>query len=85
MWLMDFRKLDIRKKEHRKLLIDNLVNSIYLYNDKMVLTFNYKEGSKTITFEEAASAVDAAMAKASGSDLELSGAPKECRQKNLYY
>ena len=77
MWLLKFRELDVSKKEHRKMLIDNLVNSIYLYNDKMVLTFNYKEGSKTITFEEAASAVDAATAKASGSDLESSGAPNQ--------
>lgn len=75
MWLLKFRELDIHTKEHRKMLIDTFVNAIYLYDDKMILTFNYKEGSKTISFEEATAALD--KAAGSGSDLELSGAPTE--------
>ena len=78
MWLLQFRSLDIRKMEHRKALIDNFVNAIYLYNDKMVLTFNYKEGTKTVTFEEssAAASVSSDTTAAPGSDLELCGAPR---------
>jgi len=49
-WLLNFRKLDMTKKEHRKMLIDTFVNSIYLYDDKLLLTFNYKEGTQTIPF-----------------------------------
>lgn len=52
MWLTRFRKLDTSKLEHRKRLIDSFVNAIYLYDDKICFTFNYKDGSKTITFEE---------------------------------
>ena len=48
-WLHRFRKLDVRQKSHRKMLIDTFVNAIFLYDDKMVITFNYKEGTATIT------------------------------------
>ena len=72
-WLHRFRKLDVSKKEHRQMLIDVFVNAIFLYDDKMLITFNYKEGTKTITFGEAKEAADQA---APGSDLDCSGAPK---------
>ena len=51
-WLHRFRKLDVRQQSHRKMLIDTFINAIFLYDDKMVITFNYKEGTKTITFAE---------------------------------
>ena len=50
-WLHRFRKMDTTKLEHRKRMIDSFVNAIYLYDDKVVFTFNYKDGSKTITME----------------------------------
>ena len=52
--------------------IDNLLNAIYLYDDKIVFTFNYKDGSKTITMEEIESS-------ALSSDLTSLGAPKTAR------
>ena len=44
-WLHRFRKLDVRQQSHRKMLIDAFINAIFLYDDKMVITFNYKEGT----------------------------------------
>ena len=44
-WLQRFRKLDVRQKSHRKMLIDTFINAIFLYDDKMVITFNYKDGT----------------------------------------
>lgn len=41
-----FRKLDAEKTEHRKMLIDTFVNAIYLYDDKLLVTFNFKDGTK---------------------------------------
>jgi len=76
MWLEKFRGLDIRKKEHRKLLIDNFVNSILVYNDHIEITFNYKEGCKIIPFEAIQKAASTAMKKAVGSDMESYGGPK---------
>ena len=47
-----FRKIDRTKKEQRQSLIDSFVNAVYLYDDKVILTFNYREGGKTITLKE---------------------------------
>ena len=51
-WLHRFRKLDVRQMSHRKVLIETFINAIYLFDDKMVITFNYKDGTKTITFDD---------------------------------
>ncbi|MBQ8173965.1 MAG: hypothetical protein IJ009_01025, partial [Clostridia bacterium] len=40
------------KFEHRRRFIDTFINRIFLYDDKMVITFNYNKGTKTITFAE---------------------------------
>ena len=70
-WLHRFRKLDVRQKSHRKMLIDTFINAIFLYDDKLVLTFNYKEGAKTITFADLQDVIK----HKSGSDLDCSAAP----------
>ncbi|HBT63204.1 MAG TPA: recombinase family protein, partial [Ruminococcaceae bacterium] len=71
-WIHRFRKLDITKAEQRQRLIDSFVNSIYLYDGHLVITFNYKEGTKTISLEDI-NAIPVSM-KASGSDLTTCGA-----------
>lgn len=68
-----FRKFDVTKREQRQRLIDSFVNAVYLYEDKIILTFNYKDGSKTIT-----------LAEVEGSDLSVLGAPKPPRRLLLY-
>lgn len=40
------------KLEHRRRLIDSFINAIFLYDDRMVLIFNYKDGTRTISFDE---------------------------------
>lgn len=67
-WLEQFRTLDMSKKEHRQTLIDTFINRIYLYDDHMVITFNYKEGTKTVSLAEIEKAK-------SGSDLVTHGSP----------
>ncbi len=66
-WLHRFRKLDVSQKSHRKMLIDAFVNSIYLYDDKMLVTFNFKDGTKTIAFDDVK---DARNKYGIGSDLD---------------
>ena len=75
-WLLRFRKLDMSLKDQRQALVDTFINSIYLYDDKVLITFNYKEGTQTITFEEAAEAAS----KGNGSDLDCFTAPDIERQ-----
>ena len=65
-WLTRFRKLDPNVKSHRETLINTFVNAVYLYDEKVLITFNYKDGTKTITFDEIA-AKDAP--EGNGSDL----------------
>ena len=72
---MRFRKLDMSLKDQRQALVDTFINSIYLYDDKVLITFNYKEGTQTITFEEAAQAAS----KENGSDLDCFTAPRKAQ------
>ena len=55
-WLMKFRKFDISQKKQRKALIGIFVNAIFLYDDRMLITFNYKDGTQTVRFEDALTA-----------------------------
>ncbi len=70
-WLHRFRKLDMQKEEHRQMLVDTFVNSIFLYDDKLLLTFNFKDGTRTITFGDVKIATEGEC-----SDLNCSAAPK---------
>lgn len=63
------------------MLIDTFVNAIYLYDDKMLITFNYKDGTKTITFDEATTAL---ANKDTGSNLDCLGAPENKRTGLCY-
>ncbi len=71
-WLHRFRKLDVHQPSHKKMLIDTFINAIYLYDDKMLITFNYKDGTRTVTFEDIKTAL---AEKNTGSDLDCTGAP----------
>ena len=46
--------------EHQRQIIDNFVNSVYVFDDRVVLNFNFTDDAKTVTREEVlgSSAVD---------------------------
>ena len=67
-WIYKFRKLNPKRLDHRRRLVNSFVNSIYLYDDKIIIDCNYKEGTETITFDEIENS-------AIGSDLTSLGAP----------
>ena len=77
-WLHRFRELDVRQQSHRKMLIDTFINAIFLYDDKMVITFNYKEGTKTITLAE----FQEAISNKNVSDLDCLAAPKHKKSRS---
>ena len=52
-WICRFRELDTTKEEHRQRLIDSFVNAVYVYDDKILLIFNYKDGQETVPLKEA--------------------------------
>lgn len=71
-WLHRFRKLEVTKEAHRQMLIDTFVNAVFVHDDKLLLTFNFKDGTRTITLTDAKIAVE----KNTGSNLDCSLAPK---------
>ena len=71
-WLLRFRKLNMNQKDQRQALVDTFINSIYLYDDKVLITFNYKEGTQTVTFGEATEVAS----EGNGSDLDCIPAPE---------
>ncbi len=75
-WLHRFRKLDVQKEKHRQMLIDTFVNAIYVYDDKILLTFNFKDGTRTITFDKVKAATDE-----SGSSLDCKAVPEKLRRR----
>ena len=70
-WLLKFRKFDIS------------VNAIFLYDDRMLITFNYKDGTQTVRFEDTLTA-DSAEGKSSDlSSLAGPRGPTISQQKSL--
>ena len=77
-WLLRFRKLNMNQKDQRQALVDTFINSIYLYDDKVLITFNYKEGTQTVTFGEATEVAS----EGNGSDLDCIPAPRKSRTRS---
>ena len=51
-WICRFRTLDVTRLEERRRLIDSFVNSVTIFDNCILVTFNYKEGSERINFNE---------------------------------
>ena len=65
-WICRFRKLDVSKLDERRRLIDSFVNSVTIFDDHILITFNYKEGETRLDFSDIES-----------SDLKSVGGPSE--------
>ena len=59
-----FRSLDTNKLDARRRLIDSFVNAVTIFDDYILITFNYKEGETRIDFADIES-----------SDLQSVGGP----------
>ena len=66
-----FRSLDTSKLDARRRLIDSFVNAVTIFDDYILITFNYKEGETRIDFTDIES-----------SDLQSVGGPNN---DNLNY
>ena len=61
-WISQFKYGDVDSVDYQRQIIDIFVNSIRLYDDKIIFTYNYKDGTETISLAD----VEAAL----GSDFE---------------
>lgn len=71
-----FRKLDITTQDGKRRLIDGFVNSIYLFDDKVTLTFNFKDGTQTVYLSD--------IEAAKNSDIKCLGAPKTAQNQTFW-
>ena len=62
-WISQFKYGDVDSKDYQRKIIDIFLNSIYIFDDRLVLTYNYKGGTETISLKDI-----------EGSDL-MSGSP----------
>ncbi|NBI11904.1 recombinase family protein [Colidextribacter sp. OB.20] len=55
-FLLQFRQLDFEEQDSQRRIIDIFVNAVFVYDDRVTITFNYSGDNRTITLPE----VDAA-------------------------
>ena len=70
-WFEQFRHGDPANRDFQKRLIDTFVNAVYVFDDKLVLTYNYQHGTQTISLEEIESALS--------SDFDGATPPKQLK------
>ena len=70
-WLHRFRLLDMNKEKHRQMLIDTFVNAVFVFDDKLLLTFNFKDGTRTITLKDVQ-----AVTNGNSSDIKMVEVPR---------
>lgn len=51
-FLHQFKNTDVNNDEQRQRLIDSFVNAVYVFDDKIVLTFNYRDSTKTVNLSD---------------------------------
>lgn len=68
-WINRFKYGNVDDIEYQRQIIDTFINAIYVYDDKLAFTYNYKDGSATITPKE--------IEEAFGSDLTQVAPPNQ--------
>lgn len=69
-WICRFRKLDVDKLDERRRLIDSFVNSVTIFDDHILITFNYRDGETRLDFSDIES-----------SDLQSVGGPNPSAER----
>ena len=54
---MQFAKTDLSSVAEKQQLVDNFINRVFVYDDKIVVFLNYKDGQRSVTFEELKNAI----------------------------
>lgn len=51
-FISQFKNGNIDDKDYRQRIIDIFINSIFVFDDKLVFTYNFKGGTETVTLDE---------------------------------
>ena len=66
-WISRFKYGKADDPEYQRQIIDTFINAIYVFNDRLAFTYNFKDGTETLTLAE----IEAAF----GSDLSQVAPP----------
>jgi len=47
-WINRFKDGDVDDKAYQRAIIDVFVNAVYIYDDRIVFTYNFKNDAKTV-------------------------------------
>ena len=75
-WISRFKYGNVNDPNYQRQIIDTFINAIYVFDDKLAFTYNFHDGTETITLKE----IEAAF----GSDLSQV-APPNGHCTNTYY
>ena len=64
-WLKSFKQRDLRDPKVQRQVIECFVNTVYVFENKLIVNLNLRDGDKPI-----------ALSKGNGSDIETFGSPK---------
>jgi DNA-directed RNA polymerase subunit M/transcription elongation factor TFIIS len=51
-WISRFKGGDVSDSKYRASIVDIFVNSVFLYDDELVVGFNWKDGTKTMSIKQ---------------------------------
>jgi len=51
-WISQFKYGDVDSLDYQRQIIDIFINSIHVYDDKIAFTYNYKDGTETISLTD---------------------------------
>ena len=51
-WIMQFAKTDFKDEEQKQRLIDIFINSVFVYEDRLVVFLNFKEGEVALSLDD---------------------------------
>lgn len=51
-WISRFKYGNINDKAYQREMIDTFLNSVYVYDDKIVFTYNFRDHAETVTLDE---------------------------------
>ena len=72
-WISQFKYGNINDPDYQKQIIETFVNSVYLYEDRLILNYNYKNGTETFSLDE--------VNEAFGSDLKKFAPPRSASER----
>lgn len=76
-WIGRFKYGNTDDPQYQKQIIDTFINSIYVFDDKLVFTYNFKDGTEAITLKDIETAF--------GSDLAQVAPPRRSKRMPLLF